>query len=97
MSVIDVSIASTNLSLDSEELRAKFVKAETTLFRCRYSQEDPKDRAAFLNSRDGGGERVENDDKNMYKAQLMAATPSLKSDADFEAEIFYKVRYVLSK
>lgn len=61
------------------------------LFRCRYSEEDPKDRTAFLQSRNGGGERVEEEDKRMFKAQLMAATPSLKTDEEFNAEVFYRV------
>lgn len=61
------------------------------LFRCRYAEEDPKDRTAFLSSRNGGGERVEEEDKRMFKAQLMAATPSLKTDEEFNAEVFYRV------
>lgn len=78
--------------VDREELRAKFVKAETALFRVRYNDEDAKDRQAFLSSQRFGGERVSDEDKNILKPQLMAATPNLKSDAEFEAETFYRVR-----
>jgi DNA primase large subunit len=35
----------------SEELRRRFVKAESTLFRIRYDTDDGKERADFLNSR----------------------------------------------
>lgn len=69
------------------------MKAETTLFKCRYLTEELKERTAFLNSRNGGGERVLEDDKRQYKSQLMAATSSLKTDSDFEAETFYRVSH----
>ncbi|KAF8308412.1 DNA primase, large subunit [Clavulina sp. PMI_390] len=76
----------------SEELRSKFVKAETNLFRCRYAEESSAARAAFLSSRSsGGGIRVENDEKMMYKSQLMAATSAIRDDNDFAEETFYKV------
>jgi hypothetical protein len=40
-------------SLLSEDLRNRFVKAETTLFRVRYEEEaDAQERQQFLNSRD---------------------------------------------
>jgi hypothetical protein len=82
-----------SLWIRREELRAKFVKAESTLFKCRYLAEEPKERTAFLSSRNGGGERVLEEDKRQCKSQLMAATPSLKTDAEFEAEIFYRVSF----
>ncbi|EJD05813.1 DNA primase, large subunit [Fomitiporia mediterranea MF3/22] len=38
----------------SEELRRRFVKAETTLFRVRYEMDDSEDRKGFLDSREFG-------------------------------------------
>jgi DNA primase large subunit len=69
------------------------VKAETMLFRVRYSNEDPKERQGFINSLPFGGDRVSDGDKIQLKTPLMAATPSLRSDADFEAEVFYRVSH----
>jgi DNA primase large subunit len=37
---------------DSEELRRRFIKAETTLFRVRFEEEDREARQEFLSSRD---------------------------------------------
>lgn len=43
---------------NSEELRRRFVKAETTLFRVRYDRDDWGERDVFLKSRDFGWEEV---------------------------------------
>lgn len=40
------------LQLKREDLRRRFVKAETTLFKVRYDQEISGERESFLNSRD---------------------------------------------
>jgi DNA primase large subunit len=37
---------------NSEELRRRFVKAESALFRVRYDTDDRSEREGFLNSRD---------------------------------------------
>jgi hypothetical protein len=37
---------------DREDLRKRFVKAESTLFRIRYDSDDRNERDAFLSSRD---------------------------------------------
>ncbi len=37
--------------MSREDLRKRFVKAETTLFKLRYASEDSEEKAAFLNSR----------------------------------------------
>ncbi|KAI0709357.1 DNA primase large subunit [Earliella scabrosa] len=42
----------------SEDLRKRFVKAETTLFKLRYETEDTVERAAFLNSRNFDWQQV---------------------------------------
>lgn len=89
-------VSPASLWICREELRAKFVKAETTLFKCRYLAEEPKERTAFLSLRNGGGQRVLEEDKRQCKSQLMAATPSLKTDAEFDAEVFYRVSLALT-
>lgn len=86
----------TQLTHCSEDLRQKFVKAEGDLFKIRLQDEDPKARAAFLSSKRFGGEPISEDDKRLYKIQLMAATQALKSDADFEKEVFYRASHCLS-
>ena len=41
-----------------EDLRKRFVKAETTLFKLRYETEDTVERATFLNSRNFDWQQV---------------------------------------
>lgn len=43
---------------NSEELRRRFVKAETTLFRVRFERDDFGEKKAFLKSRNFGWEEV---------------------------------------
>ncbi len=70
----------------------KFVKAETDLFRVRYYEDRPDERAAFLASKRFGGESISDDEKMQYKQQLMATTYSIRTEDDFIKEIFYRVR-----
>lgn len=78
--------------VSSEELRSKFVKAETTLFRVRYISESPQARQAFLSSQRFGGERVSEEDKSNLKERLMAASPWIRGDKEWSDEAFYRVR-----
>lgn len=70
----------------------KFVKAETDLFRVRFYEDRPDERAAFLASKRFGGEPISNDEKMQYKQQLMATTYAIRTEDDFVKEIFYRVR-----
>ncbi|KAK0459647.1 eukaryotic and archaeal DNA primase, large subunit-domain-containing protein [Desarmillaria tabescens] len=81
----------------SEELRRRFVKAESTLFKIRYETDDSKERRNFLNSRDFRWIAVDDSEKAMYREQLKAAYQGLKSESDrqsaFAADTFYKVKW----
>ncbi|KAI0256770.1 DNA primase large subunit [Lactifluus subvellereus] len=71
----------------SEELRRRFVKAETTLFRVRYLNTTTLERREFHQSRDFDWTQVDDTEKKMYESQLKAAVP----DADNKE--YFKVRW----
>ncbi|KAJ4001338.1 eukaryotic and archaeal DNA primase, large subunit-domain-containing protein [Lentinula boryana] len=78
----------------SEELRRRFMKAETTLFKIRFESDDSNERRAFLNSKDFNWISVSKDEKDEYKGQLQHFI-SAKVDLDtaFNNEAFYKVKW----
>lgn len=51
MSSILICLPTTTYICSREDLRRRFVKAETTLFRVRYESDDRLDKEAFLGSR----------------------------------------------
>lgn len=81
-----------------EDLRRRFVKAETTLFKIRYEESDTKELMDFLNSRDFNWIpvrhifclkpsvlsifQVDKDEKNLYKKELFAASQGTKSESE---------------
>ncbi|EKM55552.1 uncharacterized protein PHACADRAFT_173695 [Phanerochaete carnosa HHB-10118-sp] len=79
----------------SEELRRRFVKAETTLFRIRYEEDDRQEREEFLQSRKFGWESVEPEEVKQYASQLKAAAstylPPKEFEPNLEADKYYKV------
>ncbi|KAG8958981.1 hypothetical protein FRC03_008567 [Tulasnella sp. 419] len=75
----------------TEELKRRFVKAETTLFRIRYESESEAGKREFLASRGSAhAEEVSANEKRLYKTQLIAATPGITAPT-FEDEKFVKV------
>ncbi|KAJ3786808.1 eukaryotic and archaeal DNA primase, large subunit-domain-containing protein [Lentinula aff. detonsa] len=78
----------------SEELRRRFTKAETTLFKIRFESDDSNERRAFLNSKDFNWISVSKNEKDEYKGQLQHFI-SAKVDLDtaFNNEAFYKVKW----
>ncbi|KAI0050926.1 DNA primase large subunit [Auriscalpium vulgare] len=74
----------------SEELRRRFVKAETTLFRVRYDSCSGTERKNFLNSRDFASIQVTPDEKTLYAPQLQALSFGNERVATTE---FYKVKW----
>ncbi|KAN0123794.1 DNA primase large subunit [Russula decolorans] len=72
----------------SEELRRRFVKAETALFRIRYLDASELERRDFCKSRDFDWTQVDESEKTMYAPQLKAAVP----DAD-DKEQYFKVKW----
>ncbi|KAF5315758.1 hypothetical protein D9611_004627 [Ephemerocybe angulata] len=82
----------------SEDLRRRYVKAESTLFRMRYEDDAHADREAFLNSRDFNCLPVPADEKAKYHTELSSLyfAPS-KNEAErkaaFEREKYFKVKW----
>ncbi|KAK5087853.1 DNA primase subunit pri2 [Lithohypha guttulata] len=72
----------------TEDLRRRFSRIETTLFRMRFQQDDGKEKRAFIDSLNLHWETVSNEEKTELSEHLLAATPSLKRVDD---ENFFKV------
>ncbi|GJE90839.1 DNA primase large subunit [Phanerochaete sordida] len=80
----------------SEELRRRFVKAETTLFRIRFEDDDRKEREDFLQSRQFSWTPVMKDEVEQYAEQLKAAASTYlppKDQVDLEKEKYCKVHW----
>ncbi|KAJ6496616.1 eukaryotic and archaeal DNA primase, large subunit-domain-containing protein [Mycena vitilis] len=73
----------------SEELRRRFVKAETTLFKVRYETDDSTERESFLSSRDFNWLAVDKAEKDACRQELVSYH---RSDS-FETDKYYKVRW----
>ena len=99
--------ASADMRFAREELRKRFVKAETTLFRVRYDTDKSDERRRFLNSRDFNWIEVSDTEKKQFRDELYASfhpppKPNVKLSeqerkAEFEKEKYYKVRLHSSK
>ncbi|KAF8212305.1 eukaryotic and archaeal DNA primase, large subunit-domain-containing protein [Mycena galopus ATCC 62051] len=74
----------------SEELRRRFVKAETTLFKMRYETDESKERESFLNTRDFNWVGVDKAEKDRFREQLISYQGRAET---FEADKYYKVRW----
>ncbi|KAF9264810.1 DNA primase, large subunit [Marasmius fiardii PR-910] len=81
----------------SEDLRRRFIKAESTLFRIRFETDDGQERRQFLSSRDFGWAAVDNVEKEKYEAELKAHYQGFRNEHDreraFAQENYYKVRW----
>ncbi|OAX43588.1 DNA primase, large subunit [Rhizopogon vinicolor AM-OR11-026] len=80
----------------SEDLRRRFVKAETALFRVKYESDDARERELFLKSRDFQWNEVEPDERKQYSSELKAlgkGSTVQQLEEWFEKEKFYKVRW----
>ena len=73
----------------SEDLRRRFVKAESLLFRLRFETDDAIERESFMQSLNLDWKPVEAAEKNQYREQLIATHPKMAST--FESETFFKV------
>ncbi|KAH8152560.1 uncharacterized protein LAJ45_03401 [Morchella importuna] len=71
----------------SEELRNRFTRAETVLFKLRFTTDDPRERSAFVSSLGFDWETVGDDEKRALRESLIAAT-GMKS---IDGESFFKV------
>ncbi|QSL65594.1 hypothetical protein MERGE_002907 [Pneumocystis wakefieldiae] len=65
----------------SEELRNRFIRAEMTLFKLRFLQDDAKERLAFINSLNFDWEMVSEDEK---RSKLDKLSDSLQRNVNFD-------------
>ncbi|GAB1214843.1 hypothetical protein ATERTT37_004016 [Aspergillus terreus] len=72
----------------TEDLRRRFARAETMLFRFRFQRDDSRERRAFIESLNLDWEPVSEEEKQELEARLLSATPGLRSSKD---ELWYKV------
>lgn len=73
----------------SEELRRRFVKAETLLFKLRLDSDDARERDAFLETLQLDWKPVPEEDKERLKGKLLSATPWIRKN--WASERFYGV------
>lgn len=64
----------------TEELRRRFSHLETTLFRLRFREADPRERQEFVRNLDLQWEEVHEDEKRELRDQMLAATGSKKNE-----------------
>ncbi|KAF8076724.1 eukaryotic and archaeal DNA primase, large subunit-domain-containing protein [Lyophyllum atratum] len=81
----------------SEDLRRRFIKAESTLFKIRYEADGVAEREMFLSTRDFNWIAVDAAEKAKYRKELLATYQGSKienvREQAFEAEKYYKVRW----
>jgi DNA primase large subunit len=75
----------------TEDLRRRFVKAETTLFRMRFESDDATERERFLQTLNIDWTPVSEEEKMANREALMAANPKLANYVD--GETFYKIHW----
>ncbi|KAH9926225.1 DNA primase large subunit [Fomitopsis serialis] len=76
----------------SEELRRRFVKAETALFRVRFETDDSEERTEFLKTRKFGWEDVSSEEKKHFHEELKAASPWTTPEV-IASETYVKVKW----
>lgn len=72
----------------TEDLRRRFARSETMLFRFRFQQDDSRERRAFIESLNLDWQAVGEDEKRDLSESLMSATAGLRRVDD---ETWYKV------
>jgi len=74
----------------TEDLRRRFARVETMLFKLRFQEDDGRERRAFVDSLNLSWDVVADDEKRELYDQLMAASPGLKRD---EENSWFKVNW----
>lgn len=72
----------------TEDLRRRFVRAETMLFKFRFQKDDSKERRAFIDNLNLDWEPVTDEERQRLGEHLTNATPGLRRP---EEETWYKV------
>ena len=63
----------------TEDLRRRFARVETALFRIRFQDADARERQSFVGGLDVAWEGVDEEEKRALREDLLAATPGLKA------------------
>lgn len=74
----------------SEDLRRRFSRLETMLFRLRFKDDDSRERAAFIDSLDFEWEKVTDEERKELGSELTAATGPIKRG---EEDGWFKVEW----
>lgn len=74
----------------TEDLRRRFSRVETTLFRHRFQQDDGRERRAFIDGLNFNWEIVSDEEKRALSEQLLGATPGVRR---LEEENWFKVHW----
>lgn len=72
----------------TEDLRRRFARAETMLFRFRFQKDDSRERRAFIESLNLDWEPVSDEERRELSEHLVNATPGLRR---VDEESWYKV------
>ncbi|KAJ5803584.1 DNA primase large subunit [Penicillium pulvis] len=72
----------------TEDLRRRFARAETMLFRFRFQKDDSRERRAFIESLNLDWESVSEEERNELADHLISSTPGLRR---LDEETWYKV------
>jgi DNA primase large subunit len=73
------------------ELRNKFVRLETTLFKLRFITDEASDRRGFVDSLNFDWEPVNEDERQQLSKKITTATPGIPADEGFFKVPFEKV------
>ena len=76
----------------TEDLRRRFARIESTLFKLRFQNDDSKERQAFVESLHWDWEIVPEEEKKVLWPDLQSATPGLKRQ-DIEERGWFKVDF----
>lgn len=66
----------------TEDLRRRFTRLESTLFRLRFQNNDARDRQDFVASLDFEWEKVTDEEKRQFGAELLAVNPGMRYGED---------------
>ncbi|KAK8847533.1 hypothetical protein IAR55_005391 [Kwoniella newhampshirensis] len=75
----------------SPDLRSRFVRSETALFKNRFETDDIHERAAFLRSLEFDWQIVDESEKSIYATELRSCMNWGTKDDQFKAESWFKV------
>ncbi|KAI9883555.1 MAG: hypothetical protein M1823_004676 [Watsoniomyces obsoletus] len=75
----------------TEDLRKRFVRFETALFRMRFSLDDGRERSTFVESLKFDWDVVDEQEKKLLAAELMACTPGGGNKQRLEDENWFKL------